>query len=515
MKNPYSKQDFEEEVTMSPVALYGGIAIFLGLLVVPLIIVLGSVDAESLDRKKGVSLRKWLRQVDETITDAPLFQDWRRKDQAVLVSRFREGNSRVVIGGEGVLHYRPDIDAVIGKGPFYAEPPSVARAPGLRPWQNPLPVILEFSEQLRERGIELVVAPVPTKTMAVSFNGEDSKGVPGFLTELSEQLSDRGIRVVDLMPAFERAEPFLKQDTHWRSDVMQSAAELIAEELSLSEGPLRTTTHPIERSSEGDLVEMLDLPEVREIFSEEHETIHQVVDLETGELVVSDPESAFVLLGDSFVNIYEDPSLGFGEKNEEKIGAGLASHLAAKTGNRFHVIAINGDGASGVRKTFATLPVDVVEKKETVVWILSARDLLLAEIPGRRAGIRWEQVSFNTRSAPIEEKSKSLIVTGSLLDRSAIGNPRETTYDSAIYSVLVDQLELESGQYSNGEAYIFLWAFRDRELLPSSGLEISRRYRFVLKPFPSSGAASQATQLDDLFREDLPRYFAESFELVE
>ncbi len=260
---------------------------------------------------------------------------------------------------------------------------------------------------------------------------------------------------------------------------------------------------------------MLDLPEGELGFPPERQILQQVLDAETDALVESEVSSPWVILGDSFVNIFEDPSLGFGIAKEERIGAGLASHLAAETGNRFHVIALNGDGASGVRKAFAALPVDVVSEKKKVIWILSARDVLLAETPGRRAGIKWEPVTFNTQTGRREVSSEAIVLTGILRDRSAIGDPSQTPYDSAIYSILLDALEVEEGSFQDTEAYVFLWAFREREYTATAKLELGQRYRITLSPFPTAGAASRATQLDDLFRSDLPRFFADSFELVE
>ncbi|MDF1823176.1 MAG: hypothetical protein P1U68_00950 [Verrucomicrobiales bacterium] len=515
MKNPYSKEDLREEVVPGPITLLVGITTFILFLVVPLILSLSSFDLALSKPEQGKSFRSVLRDIDSAFSDATVFQQWRERDQSILSCGLREGNSRVVMGGQGTLHYRPDIDSVIGKGPFYREPTSVARAPGGTPWQDPLPVILEFSDQLRERGIELLVVPVPTKSMKVSVRGINHDSVPAFWHLMKERISEAGITFVDLMPALEGAEPFLDQDTHWSSGAVQKAAVLIADAAALPKGGLVTGMREVERENRGDLVDMLGLGEADGCFPEESQPLVQVIDAELGNPVAPNPESPYALLGDSFVNIYDDPSLGFGESGEERIGAGLASHLSGQSGLQFHVIAINGGGASGARKAFAALPLDVVAKKKKVIWVFSARDLLLAEIPGRRAGVRWERVEFNPRSRSGSVRPDVMTLTGVVHDRSRIGDPLETAYDSAIYSVLVGEIAMESGEYSEGEAFVFLWAFQDRTLASTAGLKKGRRYRFTLVPFPSSGAISHATQLDDLFRQDLPRYFAESVEPVE
>ena len=177
----------------------------------------------------------------------------------------------------------------------------------------------------------------------------------------------------------------------------------------------------------------------------------------------SDRGAAWVLLGDSFVNVYHDPALGFPEwETEEPIEAGFASHLSRHLDRPLHVIAMNGGGATGVRKAFAALPDNVVRSKEKVIWVLSARDLMLPEIPGRRAGIEWARVNFSDENSEEKGTQAEVVVTGRLRERALIDDPKTTPYVSALYSILLDEIEIESGEFSKSEALVFLWAFRDR-----------------------------------------------------
>ncbi|MEM6280021.1 MAG: hypothetical protein AAF733_11115, partial [Verrucomicrobiota bacterium] len=180
-----------------------------------------------------------------------------------------------------------------------------------------------------------------------------------------------------------------------------------------------------------------------------------------------------------------------------------------------HVIAMNGGGATGVRSAFASLPDDVVRRKEKVIWVLSARDLMLSELPGRRAGIRWAPVEFNEEVSTVQEPIAKVTLEATLREKSAVGDPETTPYDSAVYSAVFDEVEAEEGEYSDSEAYVFLWAFRNRELDETALLTEGQRYRIHLVPFPTTGPLSQTTQLDDLFRTDLTRFFAESIEKIE
>lgn len=70
------------------------------------------------------------------------------------------------------------------------------------------------------------------------------------------------------------------------------------------------------------------------------------------------------------MNVFDDPSLGFPEPDDSnRLGAGFASHLAGNLGKTLHVIAMNGSGATGVRKAFDALPDEVIRSKEKVIRV--------------------------------------------------------------------------------------------------------------------------------------------------
>ena len=69
-----------------------------------------------------------------------------------------------VPGKDGWLFLRCELRH-IGAGPFWGEAAvkvSQATSPGKA---DPLPAILDFNEQLKARGIELILAPVPCKAL--------------------------------------------------------------------------------------------------------------------------------------------------------------------------------------------------------------------------------------------------------------------------------------------------------------------------------------------------------------
>ena len=163
---------------------------------------------------------------------------------------------------------------------------------------------------------------------------------------------------------------------------------------------------------------------------------------------------------------------------------------------------------------FASLPDNVVRSKKLVIWAIASRDFLLSESAANRAGVVWRDVEFNTEveellspdtSEPVDDY---LILSGVLKDKSAIEDPTQTPYTEAIYAAIFEDIKVVSGEYYDSEAYVFLWAFRDRKLLPTSHLSPGQRYQLKLIPMIKKPELSRKTQLDDVTRFDLDRFFA-------
>lgn len=515
MKNPYEHDWLEDEVLVGRTGQFLAAGVFLVFLLLPAASLLVPSLRPPPSERHSEGMKARLAALDEASKKLPLHEQWRREDQSFATLRLGAGNQRVFAGGGSWLYYRPDLEAVFGKGPYHVEPPSVARERSERAWQPPVPVIKDFAAQLAKRNIALVFVPVPTKPMVCREGLGLSRGVsaPPAWSGAADDLAAAGIGFVDLLPLMESrgadAERYLKQDTHWTPATMEAAAREVASRIGdpTGSGPAPYRVEPVDREHRGDLEKMLDLDGDDPAFPPERATLRRVLDPATGAPVASDAGSEVVLLGDSFVNIYEDASLGFGADAEPSIGAGFASHLALALGRPAQVLAVNGGGATAVREAFAALPPERLARVKTVVWVLSARDLLLPELPARRAGIEWRTVEIGRGVAtPAGPAAGELTLT--LRERSPIEDPALTPYASAIVSsVFVG----EDGK----ERLVFLWAFRDRKLEPAAAMEPGKRYRLRLAPLESDAAANRATRLDDLFRPDLAPWFASSFEVAE
>jgi len=510
MKNPYEAELPTDRILPGRKLLVIFLVVFCAFLILPITfrLFIGEEIATAADG----TLRGRLVSVEKSVENQNLFEKWRQRDQDLFLRTFGQGNRRVVVGRDGWLYYRPDLEAVFGKGPRYSEPETVARQVTDESWQPPIPLIAAFAEKLASLDIELLVVPVPTKAMLFPEGLSDVEA-PVMLPEyedILQELREEGVAVLDLVPLLLSIPPedrFLKQDTHWTAATMEKVAIAVSgylRSVSPKQNQLFESTR-LERSHVGDLVGMLDSG--AEFYPEEIQTLRQIQSP-----YADDPgyaSSGHVVLGDSFVNIYEDPALGFGEEGESSIGAGFSSHYSAALGLSVETIAVNGGGSTAVRRTFSSLPSEEIIMKKSVVWVFSARDLLLAELPARRAGIEWRPVDFNDERSPKEESPAALVVTATLAERSPVGDPKRTPYESAVYSAIFTEVD---GDYSGEELYAFLWAFKKRIPESTSGLEPGKRYRLHLVPFAAVVEAGRATQIDDFFRTDLDRWFVEKAE---
>lgn len=479
------------------------------------------------------NLRDHLRAVEAEIDQAPYAKAIRQQTQAKLTRWFGEGNTKTVLGDHEKMYLRAGIDGLIGYGPLKPEPDSVMKDPDRLVWTPPLPVIEKFAAQLKERDIELMLIPVPVKAMIypekIGTGNWDGPVLHRDQAALYDKLRKAGIEILDLSDTFwslkEQGPVFLNQDTHWTQSTMQRAAEEVAAKIKSKpwfksvKAELQTTFKSIERNHAGDLVEMLDLTETNTLFKPETQTLKIVMDSSTGNRVSNNPQSPIALLGDSFVNIYDFPGIGFGIpnwKSEEKpegeqadseplIGAGFAQHLAAQLETPLDLITANGGGATQVRKEFAQRPDNEVRAKKLVIWMIASRDLLLSETPSLPAKVRWSNVVFNKRISTtpthsIVDAANEVIIEAELKERTPLQDPKSTPYKEAVYSAIFTVSKQVNGELKieGDEVPTYLWGFRDRKVLASGRLETGKKYRLTLVPWASKTQLQSVQKMDDL-----------------
>jgi hypothetical protein len=248
---------------------------------------------------------------------------------------------------------------------------------------------------LKARGIHLLVVPVPGKPW-VYPEMLTSRSRPGDLRTRArtgaviDGLSAEGVEVVNLFDVFARArgsrvEPlYLMRDTHWTNRGARLAAEAVASRIrALGWAPPASVDY--ERQAlivgrAGDLPRMLKSPLIDSLIEPEPVRCERVLRQDNAEPYQDDPASPILVLGDSFLRIYE---------RDEPGSAGFISHLACELGLPLASIVNDGGASTLVRQELSRKPA-LLEGKRLVIWEFVERDV--------RFGLEgWQEVALTTR----------------------------------------------------------------------------------------------------------------------
>jgi hypothetical protein len=502
-------------------------------------------------------LNEHLRAVDRSLDKAGYAITARQTVQGWLTRDAQQGNRKVLIGYNDMLFYRPDLAALTGYGPLKPEPFSVMKDPDLARQPLARDVVLAFAAQLKERGVSLLIVPVPLKPMIypelVTADATHDWITHPDAAPFYDELRGAGVDVLDLTPelaklrdrrrhvyrripdpkdkaavaeaeaqAREMTETFLRQDTHWTPEAMRFAAEKVAEHVKRNHPQaLRPrfreikAVDSVQRESLGDLVKLLDLKNPAGDFTTE--SVHLQVIGEGTE----DRDAPIVLLGDSFVNVFDDPTLGFEDpaKPAERIRAGFAQTLSLRLQQPLDVIAMNGKGSTGVRKALAGRPDDEVRSKKLVIWVLAARDLLLSRSAARDANIEWADVAFNPkRSAPapprVATAESGIVVEAKLIEKSRNQDPNGSPYRDALHTALYEVENVIVGPLDARQILGVQWTFKDKVMQPAAAFTAGQRYRLTLVPWESKAELQSVNLQDDSTTFDAARWYVDKAEPI-
>jgi alginate O-acetyltransferase complex protein AlgJ len=302
---------------------------------------------------------------------------------AELASAFQnleKKNAAAGAGADGWLFFGGEL-RLLSLGRFWGEEaPKVSRAhkPELA---DPIPAILDFHQQLKARGIELVFVPVPPKAAIYP-----EKIVPGFdvrttdsaplLQRFYAELRGAGIDVLDLTAVFvqnrenSRGPVFCKTDSHWSGVGCVLAAQAIAENVRA-----KLPTPPSVKEYASDWKEAQISGDLDGLISRgtdkpapERIAIQSVSEKGNAAAVEPDANSPLLLLGDSHTLVYHD----FLAEH-----AGLVDQLALQLGFAPDLIGTRGSGATPVRLNLYRRSVKdpgYLAKKKVVVWCFAARE---------------------------------------------------------------------------------------------------------------------------------------------
>jgi len=134
---------------------------------------------------------------------------------------------------------------------------------------------------------------------------------------------------------------------------------------------------PVTTPRTGDLVQMINLPRLERRFPPEQVLCEQVFRSETGDLYRDKPDSKILVLGDSFLRMYQ---------TDQPLAAGFIAHLARAVRQPVTSI-VNDGGASTLVRQDLSRRAGLLANKKVVIWEFVERDI--------RFGMEgWKDVSL-------------------------------------------------------------------------------------------------------------------------
>ena len=328
-----------------------------------------------------------------------------RSDLAERAEAAARRDSIVVGGLDDWLFLGPELRHVAA-GRFRGDEARQPAAGGDPARAAPLPAILDFQRQLDARGVDLLLVPVPPKSIIYPEKAAAGVDVPIPVPRLDAAheafyglLREQGVDVLDLTDHFlanrfhPEGTPYCRQDSHWSGVGCVLAGEAIAAAVrDRSWYPELATTAFTPRwysaHITGDLYSALDSPDV----PREEVRLRGVAAAGTrpAAAAVPDPESPIVLLGDSHNLVFQAGA------DMHATGAGLADQLAFELGLAVDLIAVPGSGATAARvelRRRAEQDAAFWARKRLVVWCFAAREFtegdgwaLVPVVPGAAPG---------------------------------------------------------------------------------------------------------------------------------
>lgn len=445
------------------------------------------------------------------------------------------GNEKVYIGRNGWLFYRPDVDYLTGPG--FLEPTVLHRralggnqhlAP---PQPDPRPAIIEFQQQLARRGIQLILMPMPSKSaihpeqLSSRFDGHQGSLENASFQLFKQELEAAGVLVFDTSAVMTLQKgaaldvgQFLRTDTHWTPDAMQTVAERLKEFIDEhcplpTRAPVPFSERIVEIENLGDIATMLHLPEQQTLFPPEMAIIHEVVEPD-GHAWQSDAKADVLLLGDSYTNIYSLPEMKWGA------AAGFAERLSFAMQRRIDRLAQNDGGSHAVRQTLYQQMArgeDRLQGKRVVIWEFAARELAYGD--WKHFPMPPEKNAESPRKSPPQISKTESSKGGSLVwgtVRAAAGSPQPASvpYRDAVTGVHLDRVEGVTETFANREIIVYLFGLQDNRLTGAAKFTPEQKVKLRLTPWDSVRKKYERfnrIELDDPdFRlSELPTYWGE------
>jgi hypothetical protein len=283
----------------------------------------------------------------------------------------REAGEKALVGHAGWLFYQPGVSYLTQR----ARPVDSTA-------NDAVTAVTRFRDDLAARGIHLIVMPAPNKESVypdqlARWAAPPTQAIGEETRAFLAQCAAAGVEVVDLFALYRAARKssdtplYLEQDSHWTPVGMKMAANAVAARIVergwLVPGTTPYDARPAPVQELGDLVRMIRSPQIEARVTPQAIATEQVVRRDTGAPFAADAAPEALVLGDSFLRIYQRDPPG---------GAGFVAHLALALGRPVAGIISDGGASTLVRQDLFRRP-KLLARAKVVVWEFVERDIRL------------------------------------------------------------------------------------------------------------------------------------------
>jgi hypothetical protein len=332
------------------------------------------VRALEVFRQKPTSthLRTYERNLEDASVIARSLRPW---FQFVQFAWLRDGGDKLFVGRNGWLFYKPGCDDLLAR-----------HDQAVSATNDPVTAILAWRDALAARGVRLLVVAAPNKE-SIYPDQLTRRAAPERIVmspstrNLLARLTAAHVECVDLFTVFARARTntaqtgaqplYLAQDSHWSPAGVKLAAHTVARRLIelgwAKPGIVEYREQPVSIPRHGDLLRMLQSPHLERRVRPETVPCIQVLRSDSAEPYQDDADSRMLILGDSFLRIYQ---------RDEPGAAGFIAHLAKELKQPLTSLVSDGGASTLVRQELYRRPV-LLKNKQVVVWEFVERDIRL------------------------------------------------------------------------------------------------------------------------------------------
>jgi len=243
---------------------------------------------------------------------------------------------------------------------------------------DPMAAIVDFNQQLQDRGIKLLFVPVPAKASVYPDKLDAALPPPGsnrldiYHRQFYDLLEEQGVEVLDLMPLMLEARSqgipvYCRTDAHWSPQTIEMVAAEISKTIKVmewypEEPKVSLDSQTSSLTFSGDLV-----PE-----GGSSETLPvNIIRTPSQSFVSANEDSPVILMGDSHTLIFHEG----GDMLSQ--GAGLSDQLDYQLQLLIDLIGVRGSGATPSRVSLfrkSRVNPDYLQGKKVLIWCLSVRE---------------------------------------------------------------------------------------------------------------------------------------------